>query len=500
MKRLISLTITIVVIMISLMSISYAAVVKEGEIGAHVVEVQRMLIAKGLLTGEADGICGLRTVNAIKKFQAAQGLVVDGICGDETYNLLVATVDTTINIDNTNVNGDPNYVIQFGMQGEDVAELQNILIALGYMSGTADGICGEATVNAIAYFQSTHGLIVDGICGQTTFDAINKEAADFTAGNKSAAAQNNKSDSNNEHNNDNNNTYRTNHNNRNNSTSPPIVSGIIEFGMQGANVTALQKRLIALGFLGGEADGIVGDATVAAIKKFQISCGLPADGIAGALTIAKLNEANLNSAQNNNQINNSNQSSQTVESGGYAEIGSVIKFGMHGEGVVLVQRKLIEHGFLSGEADGIAGNSTISAIKKFQSSVGLEPTGICDLQTYAALENADYNISDTSWSNTSERIPSFKRTVYVEATAYSRFDAGVGTHTARGNPVRRGIIAVDPLFIPLGTRVYIPGYGEAIADDTGGAIKGNRIDIAFDTYEEAIRFGRQSIEIYILDD
>ncbi|MBR5908859.1 MAG: 3D domain-containing protein, partial [Schwartzia sp.] len=58
---------------------------------------------------------------------------------------------------------------------------------------------------------------------------------------------------------------------------------------------------------------------------------------------------------------------------------------------------------------------------------------------------------------------------------------------------------VDPSFIPLGTRVYIPGYGEAVAEDTGGAIVGNIIDIAFDTHEEALAFGRQDLEIYILE-
>ena len=65
--------------------------------------------------------------------------------------------------------------------------------------------------------------------------------------------------------------------------------------------------------------------------------------------------------------------------------------------------------------------------------------------------------------------------------------------------MRHGVIAVDPSFIPLGTRVYIPGYGEAIAEDTGGAIKGRIIDLAFDTYEEVITFGRQELDIYILE-
>lgn len=53
--------------------------------------------------------------------------------------------------------------------------------------------------------------------------------------------------------------------------------------------------------------------------------------------------------------------------------------------------------------------------------------------------------------------------------------------------------------IPLGTHVYIPGYGEAVAEDIGWAIQGNRIDVAFDTHAEALSFGRQDLEIYIRD-
>lgn len=89
--------------------------------------------------------------------------------------------------------------------------------------------------------------------------------------------------------------------------------------------------------------------------------------------------------------------------------------------------------------------------------------------------------------------------VWVEATGYSAFDPGNTSTTATGTLVRHGVIAADPDFIPLGSRVYIPGYGEAIAEDVGGAIIGNRIDVAFDTHEEALEFGRQEIEIYILE-
>ena len=71
--------------------------------------------------------------------------------------------------------------------------------------------------------------------------------------------------------------------------------------------------------------------------------------------------------------------------------------------------------------------------------------------------------------------------------------------TATGLPAVRGIAAVDPDVIPLGTRLFIPGYGEAIAADTGGAIVGNKIDLVMDSYGEAMDFGRQDVTVYVLD-
>lgn len=70
--------------------------------------------------------------------------------------------------------------------------------------------------------------------------------------------------------------------------------------------------------------------------------------------------------------------------------------------------------------------------------------------------------------------------------------------TFTGLKAERGVIAVDPTVIPLGTRLYVEGYGEGIAADIGGAIKGNRIDLCFDTYNEAIQWGRRTVKVYIL--
>ena len=91
------------------------------------------------------------------------------------------------------------------------------------------------------------------------------------------------------------------------------------------------------------------------------------------------------------------------------------------------------------------------------------------------------------------------RSIYVSATAYSAYDPGNSNRTATGTLVRHGVIAVDPSVIPLGTRVFIPGYGEAVAEDVGYAIKGYRIDVAFDSHAEALMFGRQDLEIFIME-
>jgi 3D (Asp-Asp-Asp) domain-containing protein len=84
------------------------------------------------------------------------------------------------------------------------------------------------------------------------------------------------------------------------------------------------------------------------------------------------------------------------------------------------------------------------------------------------------------------------------ATAYTAECAGCGGMTAIGRRAGHGIVAVDPRVIPLGTRLYIPGYGFAVAGDTGGAIVGRRIDLGFDSQRDAMLFGRRAIEVYQL--
>jgi 3D (Asp-Asp-Asp) domain-containing protein len=86
------------------------------------------------------------------------------------------------------------------------------------------------------------------------------------------------------------------------------------------------------------------------------------------------------------------------------------------------------------------------------------------------------------------------KTITVESTAYTF----TGNKTATGLTPRQGIIAVDPRVIAMGSKVYVEGYGYAIAADTGGDIKGNRVDVFFTNLRQCIDWGRKPVRIHVL--
>jgi len=102
----------------------------------------------------------------------------------------------------------------------------------------------------------------------------------------------------------------------------------------------------------------------------------------------------------------------------------------------------------------------------------------------------------------------YSRTFVAEATAYTLDFASTGRHpdhplfgvTASGMMAQVGVVAVDTNVIPFHTRLYIEGYGFAVAGDRGGAIRGEKVDLFFDTREETVQFGRRHIRVWILDE
>lgn len=107
--------------------------------------------------------------------------------------------------------------------------------------------------------------------------------------------------------------------------------------------------------------------------------------------------------------------------------------------------------------------------------------------------NVNRSSSRTNATNVSTKSE-YSKQISVTATAYT----GGGT-TSTGTKARWGVIAVDPSVIPYGTRVYIPQLKQTfVAQDTGSAIKGNKIDIYMDSKSQAINWGSKNITLYIL--
>ena len=90
-----------------------------------------------------------------------------------------------------------------------------------------------------------------------------------------------------------------------------------------------------------------------------------------------------------------------------------------------------------------------------------------------------------------------KKVLTMKATAYDA-QTFKGRKTSTGRKAVYSMAAVDPKVIPLGTKLYIEGYGYAIAGDTGGAIKGNRIDLCFEPRAAALKFGRRTVKVHVL--
>ena len=107
-----------------------------------------------------------------------------------------------------------------------------------------------------------------------------------------------------------------------------------------------------------------------------------------------------------------------------------------------------------------------------------------------ATESAPVSEAVTSVVRT--KVVTAGRSLTVVATGYA-----LGGRTSTGLPVGWGVVAVDPSVIPLGTHMTVPGYGEAVAADVGGAVRGSVIDLWFPTIAQANAWGRRSVTVIL---
>ena len=209
----------------------YAA--KLGFQGDDITKIQYRLYNLGYLTesGQINGTFDQDTETAVKKLQEVNKLTIEGTVGQTTYNLLYS--------DEVKAN-----IIALGEQSEIVKKYQNRLIALGYLSGEADGNFGLSTQNAIRAFQSRNDQVVDGYLGPDTRSLMDSENA------------------------------------------KPFG---MRLGEQSDDVKNMQNLLVKYGYLPQDkASGYFGELTKDAVIAFQSVNGLGTDGTAGAKTLQLL--------------------------------------------------------------------------------------------------------------------------------------------------------------------------------------------------------------------
>lgn len=171
------------------------------------------------------------------------------------------------------------------LRGEDVRALQELLNRLGFDCGTADGIFGPKTSAAVKAFQRTKGLEEDGVVGSKTWTALEVAKQDTETESPSDESAEGAEDPDEED--------ETDGVTEEGSGQPNYGTRLLRYKagtamQQGADVLAVQTRLVQLSFDPGNADGIYGPKTAGAVKDFQQSGGITADGIVGPVTREKL--------------------------------------------------------------------------------------------------------------------------------------------------------------------------------------------------------------------
>ncbi|MBR6027771.1 MAG: peptidoglycan-binding protein [Clostridia bacterium] len=335
-----------------------------GSSGAEVRRLQQRLKDLKYYTGSVDGDFGAGTKAAVEAFQRNNGLSVDGKAGPRTTAKLysssakaapagTATPRATATPKATTVPRTDVY-LALGSTGNQVTTLQTRLIALGYLTGVADGSYGEATQAAVeAYQNRVKGLWADGKAGPETLASIYSNTAPKAS---SVVAQ--------------------------------IGSGqALQEGDSGAAVRALQQQLKKLGYYSGTVDGDFGSGTASAVLAFQKANGLSADGKAGTGTFNRLYSPNAIP----------NGGSSGGDSGGVSSTGYVtLEQGSEGEAVKKLQQALKNQGYYSGSVDGKYGPGTVAAVILFQQSRNIQADGKAGPATQRLLYNTSTSITYTT--------------------------------------------------------------------------------------------------------
>ena len=208
-----------------------------------------------------------------------------------------------------------------GSRGEEVRKLQQALITLGYLKGTADGVFGNKTENAVRAFQKAKKLKVDGLAGKKTQELLYAAASGKSTGtaSESSSTSSGSASSNASSGSASSNASASSGSASSGSASASSGGGspfggnytTIRLKDEGARVKALQSALIRLNYLSGKADGKFGNKTLEAVALFQKENGLSVDGLAGKKTLKAIETADKNGAVRGSAQASSNTASNT---------------------------------------------------------------------------------------------------------------------------------------------------------------------------------------------
>ncbi|WP_084077693.1 peptidoglycan-binding protein [Ureibacillus massiliensis] len=308
------------------------SVLGPGSSGTAVTELQNTLKKLGYYDGPINGIYNTSTKYAVGDFQREYSLKADGLAGPQTLTKLaeVTSNKAAPTVPQTDA---PSSILGPGSSGVAVTSLQTTLKNLGFYDGPINGIYNTSTKYAVGDFQRALNLTADGLAGPQTLSKINEITSAINP--PSAPAQD------------------------------QVVSyPTLKTGSSGAKVTALQNTLKSLGYYKGPVNGIYNTSTKYAVGDFQRAYGFKADGIAGPVTLAKIDEITANKT-----------------SVSYSTLGP----GSSGAAVTELQRALSNLGFYNGPINGIYNTSTKYAVGDFQRIYGFKADGVASPQTLSKL-------------------------------------------------------------------------------------------------------------------
>ncbi|BAZ47709.1 peptidoglycan binding domain-containing protein [Nostoc sp. NIES-4103] len=326
-----------------LSAVSSAIALERGDQGPSVRSLQQKLQQTGFYQAPITQIYDFPTEDAVRRFQQAAGLPVDGIVGTSTLQKLenwrpsrvatastqnqkpatastqvkkVSTASTTVKTTSAASSGttkrrNPNYLAK-GDEGEDVRALQEQLRVAGFYYGNATGIFGPITEEAVKRFQTAYKLDVDGVVGPATKAKLPQPGVGY--GEDPAS-------------------------------KPVVERDKLRLGDRGEAVRVLQEHLIKAGYLEGEPNGYFGPYTADAVRRFQAANYLSASGVAGPTTRSKL----------------------------YNSVKTTSKSEFN---VLEIQRRLQEKGFYKGQLNGVMADDTKKAIKQAQEYYGISLSDI----------------------------------------------------------------------------------------------------------------------------